>query len=102
MSRHLIAYVHVDGVAYGPEDTVPADVAKRIGVHAWTDDDTEVDDQDDPGGGDAEAPPRSGRGSGEAAWRVFAEQHDVEVADDATRDDVIAACEVAGVVEREE
>lgn len=37
MSRRLRTYVHVDGIAYGPDDEVPAAVAKRIGDHAWED-----------------------------------------------------------------
>lgn len=37
MARRLKTYVHVDGTAYGPDDEVPADVAKRIGDHAWED-----------------------------------------------------------------
>lgn len=103
MARRLIAYVHVDGVAYGPDSKVPADVAKRIGDHAWTDADEAAADEQPAGGGQStEAPPRSGRGSGVDAWRAFAEQHDVEVAADASREDIIAACEAAGVVEREE
>ncbi|MEV8394828.1 MULTISPECIES: hypothetical protein [unclassified Streptomyces] len=101
MSRRLIAYVHVDGIPYGPDDKIPAAIARRIGEHAWADTDTDAD-QDDGHGGDFEAPPRSGRGSGVEAWRAFAEQHDVEVAADASREDIIAACEAAGVVEREE
>jgi hypothetical protein len=28
--RKLRTFVHVDGVAYGPEDEVPAEVAERI------------------------------------------------------------------------
>ncbi|MGA5489566.1 hypothetical protein ACPCK1_17640 [Streptomyces pseudogriseolus] len=105
MTRRLIAYVHVDGKAYGPDSDVPADVAKRIGAHAWTDADSpaEVPTPTGAGGGSGdEAPPRSGRGSGVEAWRAYAEQHDVEVAADASREDIIAACEAAGVVEREE
>ncbi|MFJ8855243.1 hypothetical protein [Streptomyces sp. NPDC102437] len=101
MSRRLIAYVHVDGVAYGPDDRIPAAALRKIGDHAFAD----ADDQDDSGdgsGGDVEAPPRSGRGSGVEAWRAFAEQHDVEVAAAASREDIIAACEAADVVEREE
>lgn len=103
-SRRLIAYVHVDGVAYGPDDRIPAAALRQIGDHAFAD--AEVDDGDQDGGGtgggDTEAPPRSGRGSGVEAWRVFAEQHDVEVAADASREDIIAACEAAELVEREE
>ncbi|MFF1498704.1 hypothetical protein ACFVZR_02205 [Streptomyces sp. NPDC058316] len=105
MSRRLIAYVHVDGVAYGPADRIPPTVLRRIGDHAFADSDVDDADQDDDsgtGGGDVEAPPRSGRGSGVEAWRQFAKQHDVEVAADASREDIIAACEAADVVEREE
>lgn len=107
MSRRLIGYVHVDGVAYGPDDEVPAKVAKRIGEHAWTDADSpaEVPTPTPTGAGDGsgdEAPPRSGRGSGIEAWLAFAKQHDVEVDANASRDDVIAACEAAGVVEPEQ
>ncbi|AQW55291.1 hypothetical protein ACIQPP_05580 [Streptomyces violaceusniger] len=103
MSRRLIAYVHVDGVAYGPDSQVPADVAKRIGDHAWTDGAEPAEaPADESGGSDVEAPPRSGRGSGIDAWRAFAQQHDVEFAADANREDIIAACEAAGIVEREE
>ena len=28
--KKLATYVHVDGVAYGPDDDVPADVVKKI------------------------------------------------------------------------
>lgn len=100
--RRLIAYVHVDGVPYGPGDKVPPAVAKKIGDHAWTDAD-EVPAQDAEGsGGDVEAPPRSGRGSGVDAWLAFAEQHGVGTDSDMSRDDVIAACEAAGVVAPEQ
>ena len=106
MSRRLIAYVHVDGVAYGPDSKVPADVAKRIGDHAWTTDSDEAADEQPAGGGQSpstvEAPPRSGRGSGVDAWRAFAEQHDLDVDADATREDIIAAAEAAELIEREE
>jgi len=108
MSRRLIAYVHVDGKAYGPDDQVPAAVAERIGGHAWTDADSAAEAPSPVGVGESGgtpvdvAPPRSGRGSGVEAWRAFAEQHDVEVAADASREDIIAAAEAAGVVEREE
>lgn len=105
MSRQLIAYVHVDGVPYGPGDEIPAAALRQIGDHCFADTDAEVDDagtNGDDSGGDVEAPPRSGRGSGVEAWRQFAEQHAVEVAPDASREDIIAACEAAEVVEREE
>ena len=43
-------------------------------------------------------PSRSGRGSGTEAWRSFAESKGVAVHADMSRDDIIAACEQAGVV----
>ncbi|MET9729236.1 hypothetical protein ABZZ79_00795 [Streptomyces sp. NPDC006458] len=106
MTRRLIAYVHVDGKAYGPDSEVPADVAKRIGDHAWADADSTAEAPSPAGVGDSgmtkEAPPRSGRGSGVEAWRAYAEQHDLDVAADASREDIIAAAEGAGLIEREE
>jgi hypothetical protein len=109
MARRLHSYVHVDGVAYGPDDEVPAEVANRIGAHAWQDSGQSEDGPgtvgfDDPGagGGETAAPPRSGRGSGIEAWRQFAEANGVDTDDEMSRDDVIAAVESAGVIEREE
>ena len=42
-------------------------------------------------------PPKGGAGSGAPAWREYAASKGVEVADDASREDVIAALDVAGV-----
>jgi hypothetical protein len=53
-----------------------------------------------PSSGVAE-PSRSGRGSGLDAWRAFAESRGVAVDADMSRDDIIAACERAGVVSTE-
>ncbi|MEU2740224.1 hypothetical protein ABZ656_33925 [Streptomyces sp. NPDC007095] len=102
MTRRLIAYVHVDGVAYGPDSKVPAAVAKQIGDHAWTDADQDDDGGEQQTGGASEAPPRSGRGSGRDAWVAFAEQHDLDVGEDRTREQIIADLEERGVIEREE
>lgn len=44
------------------------------------------------------APPRSGAGSGLPAWRAFGQARDVDFERDATRDEIIAACEEAGVL----
>ncbi|HEY8985440.1 MAG TPA: hypothetical protein VIU15_38450 [Streptomyces sp.] len=102
--RRLIGYVHVDGAVYGPDDTVPPQAARQIGDHAWTDtaEPAEMPTGEGDGGSKDEAPPRSGRGSGVEAWLAFAEQHDVDTDSDMSRDDVIAACEAAGVVEPEQ
>jgi hypothetical protein len=43
-------------------------------------------------------PPRSGRGASESAWRAFAAGHGVEVAEEADRAAIIAACRKAGVI----
>lgn len=43
------------------------------------------------------APPRSGKGSGVDAWSDYAYTNNVDVPDDAGRDDIITACEAAGV-----
>jgi hypothetical protein len=42
-------------------------------------------------------PPKSGKGSGVQAWAEYAATNRVEVAEDATRDDVIAALDAAGI-----
>lgn len=57
MGRRLAGFVHVDGRVYGPDDEVPAGVAKKI-THprAWAD-----GDQPDSGPGDSEEPEPSGR-----------------------------------------
>ena len=42
-------------------------------------------------------PPRSGAGSGREPWAAYATRHQVQVTADMRREDVIAACEAAGV-----
>ncbi|MFF5285191.1 hypothetical protein [Streptomyces sp. NPDC013171] len=113
--RRLRGYVHVDGKAYGPADELPASVAKRIGSHAFVDDTDDVligesgpetvgftGPRADGSGGDVEVPPRSGRGSGIDAWRAFLADHEINVDADASREDMIAAAEQAGLVEPEQ
>lgn len=46
-------------------------------------------------------PPRSGRGSGLAAWRSFADAASVDYDDTDSRDDIIVACELAEVIPAE-
>lgn len=52
--------------------------------------------------GNADAPPRAGAGSGREAWAEFAAAHGVTVGDDLSRNEIIEACEQAGVVAAEE
>lgn len=44
-------------------------------------------------------PPRSGRGSSREAWAAYAADHSVHVDDEDTRDDIITALALAGVIE---
>lgn len=46
-------------------------------------------------------PPRSGRGSSEAAWRAWADLAKVRTSPDDRRDDIIDACIRAGVIDAE-
>lgn len=111
MARRLRTNVHVGGRWYGPNDEVPEDVAARIGDHAWADDSDQDGEEpavgfEEPGAGTppstAEAPPRSGRGSGVEAWRKFAEQNGIGTDSDMTREEIIAAAEAAGLIEPEQ
>src|SRR4051812_20900309 len=52
---------------------------------------------DDPAPAQLEAPPKGGAGSGREAWAEYAAASAVPVADDATREDIIAALDAAGV-----
>lgn len=45
------------------------------------------------------APPRSGKGSGLDAWQAYASGYGVDVAPDADRGDIIAACQRAGLLD---
>lgn len=44
-----------------------------------------------------EPPPQGGPGSSRSAWLDYAAALSVDVAEDASREDIIAACEAAGV-----
>ncbi|AXH89412.1 hypothetical protein [Micromonospora aurantiaca] len=50
-----------------------------------------------PEGGQDGPPPKGGAGSGAPAWREYAASNEVEVPADASREDVIAALDAAGV-----
>lgn len=96
MGRHFASFVHVMGDdgqyhIFGPDDDIPKWAADAVGDHVWADDESDQD-----GGGE---PPRSGPGSGKTAWAAFAADHDVEVSDDDSRDDIVAKLADAGVVE---
>lgn len=44
-------------------------------------------------------PPRAGKGSGRDAWAAYASHRGVDVADDASRDDIVNALAERGLVE---
>lgn len=58
--------------------------------------DLESETADEPDS-DGTPPPRSGKGSSDANWTVYARSQGVKVTDEMTRKEVIAACEDAGV-----
>lgn len=107
----LTCYVHVhkDGQshAFGPSDNVPAWARELItNPDVWDDDDTDAaqadsgDDGDDDGPADDDSdgpPPKAGQGASRARWAEYAAANDVHVESDAKREDIIAACEAAGV-----
>jgi hypothetical protein len=49
-----------------------------------------------PAAGSSDVPPRSGPGSGAMEWRAYAGKVGVDVADDASREDVLAALDASG------
>lgn len=78
---------------FAPGDDVPAWARKRLTNPAlW--DGGEADDNG--GGGQDGPPPQSGRGSGHDKWAAYAEAHGVDT-DGLDRDEIIAACQEAGV-----
>ena len=121
----LATYVHVADEhdqmhVFGPDDTVPAWAAKKItNPGAWVGgkvpsavEDPQAEaarlrarlaelEAGAAGGGDEPSqdgpPPKGGAGSGAPAWRDYAERNGVEVPADASREDVIAALDAAGV-----
>jgi hypothetical protein len=96
-SRTLAFDVYVEGVRHAA-GTAESDLPKGVEItnpRAW-------DDFDDPAASASAAsaggpPPKSGRGSGRDAWADYAEANGVEVTEADSKDDVIAACEAAGV-----
>lgn len=104
MSR-LVGRVYVDGHGwFGPGDKVPAAAAKLItNPKAWDEAPAvesplaEADVQ--PSGDDTASivPARAGKGSSKDAWVSYAALHDVKHDPDASRDEIIAAVESAGV-----
>jgi hypothetical protein len=119
MARRLntFVHVHVDGehVVYGPGDTVPKAVAKLIGnPDVWADgegapepdevtpDEVTPDEvtPDEVTPDEVERlpiPPKGGPAATRDAWIAYARDNGFEADEDASRKDVIAALDAAGV-----
>lgn len=80
---------------FQPGDSVPDWAAKQLtNPKLFAADDSQAEPERVP----VEAPSRSGPGSGKDAWTAFAEASGVGLDAGMTRDDIMAACEAAGVV----
>lgn len=75
------------------EDVVPdPEVAGAEAARA-----ARAESEDDESEDEVPVPPKGGAGSGVQAWASYAQANDVELTEGMTRDDIIAACEAAGV-----
>lgn len=96
--------VYVGATAYPPGSEVPKDVAAELGAHCfeggkhpYSKTAGKAGDSSSNGGGSDGPPPKAGAGSGTDAWLAYARTFDdVQVADDAKRDEIIAALTTAG------
>ena len=83
---------------YGPNDTLPAWAEKAItNPDVWADTEQDAGGSKEPERDPDGPPPKGGAGSGAPAWREYAARNNVEVASDASREDVVAALDAAGV-----
>lgn len=106
--RTLKTFVHVHDQAgithvFGPGDEVPQWAQDAItNPKVWAEQSAPSSEIAQSSDGEAPVePPRSGKGSGPKVWADFAQAHDIEVSDDAKRDDIIASLVDAGVIEAE-
>ncbi|MGW5556860.1 hypothetical protein ACWER9_06510 [Micromonospora sp. NPDC003944] len=100
VGEHLIDGVSArpGSVASAPEDPA-AEVVRlqaRINVLKAAIPSSAAGEGADAAGRDG-PPPKGGAGSGAPTWREYAAKKGVDVAEDASREDVIAALEAAGV-----
>jgi len=109
MGRQFTANVHVDNgegrsQVFRPGDAMPAWAEAHVrNPKVWSDDGKSSTEQAPPAGGSGGGsagggpvePPRSGPGSGRVAWTEYAMARSVDVAGDASREDIIAAVDAA-------
>ncbi len=88
MASEVNVWAH--GKWYGPSYPAAGDLPA---------DPTETNERADEAVRDAqpEPPPRAGSGSSRAKWAAYATEQNVEFGDEDTRDDIIDACQAAGV-----
>jgi hypothetical protein len=98
MGKILTARTHAmdeqgRAVWFNPGDTVPGWARKQLtNPKLWGDEQPAT----------VPVPSTSGPGSGKEAWAAFAADRGVEVDAGASRDDIMAACQAAGVLEPKE
>lgn len=115
MGRQLAVTVHVANpdtcqMEVFEAGTVPPEwaCAAITNPDVWTDDGSDVAGTPPSAGDVAEdgqtveadspaPPPQSGPGSGRDVWVAYAAAHDVDVPDDASRDDIISRLDDAGI-----
>lgn len=103
MAKILVARTHAmdeqdRAVWFDPGATVPGWARKQLtNPKLWGD-----EQPADPAPAEVPVPPVSGPGSGKEAWAAFAADRGVEHDAGASRDDIMAACQAAGVLEPKE
>ncbi|MEU0940494.1 hypothetical protein [Embleya sp. NPDC005971] len=107
MGKQFTAFVHVDNgdgksQVFSPGDPMPEWAEAHVkNPKVWSDDGHSPATQAPPAGESEEGPvepPRSGPGSGKSAWAEYASARGVTVANDASREDIIAAVDAASKV----
>lgn len=83
--------------AFLPGEEVPVWAAKQMGPHCFEGGEAVPEPASDASDPAAGPPPRSGKGSGESAWRKYAEAQGFDVSNLETRDEIVAALEEEGV-----
>jgi len=95
--RKLNTYVHVDDVRYGPDDTIPDEVAAKItnpDVWAEREDPAPAAQKPPASGGQPPTDPDPNRPAGNASredWATYATDRGVEVTGKMGRDEIKAA-----------
>lgn len=93
----------IDARPFGGEPDQPVEDAELsievAGSQAQAEDvEAEADaDADAEADAEVEVPPKGGAGSGVQVWARYAQSKNVELTEGMTRDDIVAACEAAGV-----